>query len=77
MNYGNNLWGIKVTNKARLEREKGLRFGIVVTLKEMYEKNRTREFIDQCIMRKWIVNTINMESRIDVYEQAEEIIEFK
>ena len=77
-NYNNsNLWGLKITNKERLERENGLKFGVVVTLKEMYGKNRIREFIDQCTMRNWIVNRINIENRLDIYAAAEEIIEFE
>ena len=76
--YNNsNLWGLKITNKERLERDKGLKFGIVVTLKEMYGKNRLREFIDQCTMRNWIVNRVSIENRLDVYAAAEEIIEFE
>lgn len=40
----------------------------------MNEKNRIKEFIDQCTMRNWIVNRINIENRLDVYAMAEEII---
>jgi len=72
-----NLWGLKITNKERFERDRGLKFGVVVTLKEMYGKNRVREFVDQCTMRNWIVNRINIENRLDVYAAAEEIIEFE
>ena len=76
--YNNsNLWGLKITNKERFERDRGLKFGVVVTLKEMYGKNRVREFIDQCTMRNWIVNRINIDNRLDVYAAAEEIIEFE
>lgn len=73
---GTNLWGIKITNKERLERDRGLKFGVVVTLKEMEGKNRFREFIDQCQMRGWIVNRINIENRLVVHAEAEEIIKF-
>lgn len=73
--YNNsNLWGQKITNKERFERDRGLKIGTVVTLKEMNEKNRIKEFIDQCTMRNWIVNRINIENRLDVYAMAEEII---
>ena len=76
--YNNsNLWGIKLTNKERLDKNDGLKFGIVITLKEMYGKNRMREFIDLCTMRNWIVNRINIDNRLEIYNNAEEIIEFK
>lgn len=73
---GTNLWGLKITNKERLERDRGLKFGVVVTLKEMEGKNRIREFIDQCQMRGWIVNHINIENRLNIHAEAEEIIKF-
>lgn len=72
-----NLWGLKITNKERLERDRGLRFGVVITLKEMNGKNRTREFIDQCTMRNWIINRVNIENRLDVYAQAEETVKYE
>lgn len=76
--YNNsNLWGIKLTNKERLDKNDGLKFGIVITLKEMYGKNRIREFIDLCTMRNWIVNKINIDNRLEIYNTAEEIIEFE
>ena len=74
---GTNLWGIKITNKERLERDRGLKFGVVVTLKEMEGKNRLREFVDQCQMRGWIVNRINIENRLVIHAEAEEIIKFE
>lgn len=75
--YSTNLWGLRITNKERLERDKGLKFGVVITLKEMYGKNRTTEFIDQCTIRNWIVNRINIENRLEVYVTAEENIKFE
>lgn len=78
ISYNNsNLWGIKLTNKERLDKNYSLKFGIVITLKEMYGRNRTREFIDLCTMRNWIVNRINIDSRLKIYNTAEEIIEFE
>ncbi len=75
--FNSNLWGIKLTNKERLERDRGLKFGVVITLKEMFGKNRMQEFIDQCTMRNWIVNRVNIENRLDIYASAEEIIKFE
>lgn len=72
-----NLWGVKITNKERLEQDRGIKFGVVITLKEMDGKNRLREFVDMCTMRNWIVNRINIDNRLDVYAKAEEIIEFE
>lgn len=71
-----NLWGLEIKNKSRLARNLGIKFGIVVTLKEMNGKNRNREFIDQCNINKWIVNRINIENMLDVNAIANQEIEF-
>ena len=35
------------------------------------------EFISQCALKGWLVNRINVENRLDVYNIAEEEIEFE
>ena len=72
----NNLWGIKITNKSRSSREKGQKFGLVVTLSEMSNKNRIDEFIEQCILRGWIVNNISVDNMLVINAKQEELIEF-
>lgn len=74
----NGLWGISIKTKERLNSKdgNGLRFGLVVTLKEINGVNRIQEFIQACLFRGWLVNTINIENRIDIYNAAEEEIEF-
>lgn len=54
-----------------------MRFSVVVTLKEMYGKNRLEEFIYQCSFEEgWIVKRINMEVLNEVYAAADVDIEF-
>lgn len=43
----------------------------------MNGKNRYGDFIKLCQARGWIVNEIDVENRMEVYEQAEEDIEWK
>ncbi len=74
--YGK-YWGLKITNKQRIDKLYGLKFGVLITLKEMFGENRIRKFIDSCMMRGWIVNRINVENRLEVYNIAEETIEFE
>ena len=75
----NGLWGISIKTKERLNSGDGenLQFGLVVTLKEINGVNRIEEFIQQCLFRGWIVNRIDIENRIDIYNLSEETIEFK
>ena len=75
--YGAGMWGLSIKTKERLKEKNGrdLSFGVVVTLKEMYGENRIDDFIKLCMMRGWIVNRINVENQIDIYNKAEEEIE--
>jgi len=49
-------------------------FGVVVTLKEINGKNRIADFIQQCSLRGWLVNRVNVENLVDVHNKAEEDI---
>lgn len=75
--YGAGTWGLSIKTKERLKEKngRGLSFGVVVTLKEMYGENRIDDFIKLCMMRGWIVNRIDIENQIDIYNKAEEEIE--
>ncbi|MEA5020488.1 MAG: S8 family peptidase [Gordonibacter sp.] len=72
------LWGLSLKTKNRLYREDGvdLPFGIVITLKEMNGINRIDEFVQQCLLRGWLVNRIDIEASISIYEKAEEEVRF-
>lgn len=76
--YENGLWGFSIKTKERLNANDGenLKFGIVVTLKEIKGVNRISDFINQCSMRGWLVNRVNVEEMIDIYNVAEEEISF-
>lgn len=77
--YPNGLWGISIKTKERLNGADGtgISFGVVVTLKELNGKNRIEDFIQQCSFRGWLVNRINVENKIDIYNKAEEEIKFE
>lgn len=75
----NDLWGISIRTKERLNASdgNGLRFGLVITLKEINGVNRIQDFIQQCQFRGWIVNQIDVENRIDIYNKATEEVLFE
>ncbi|MDR2976287.1 MAG: S8 family peptidase [Streptococcaceae bacterium] len=77
--YGNKLWGMSIKTKERLQPRdgEGIRFGVVVTLREMNGVNRIEDFIYQCGLNGWLVNRIDVDNRVDIYETAEEIVEFE
>ena len=75
--YESGLWGLKINTKERLKKRKEpLPFGVVVTLKEMNGVNRIDDFIKMCMARGWLVNKLDIENQIDIYEKAEEEIIF-
>lgn len=76
--YANKNWAIEVKTSNRLDPKDGvgLRFGIVITLKEMYGVNRIDEFIRNCNLNGWLVNKIDIMNRIDIHEKVNEEINF-
>lgn len=77
--YDDGLWGVSVKTKNRFDSDdgKGLKFGLVVTLSEMNGVNRIRDFIRLCELRGWLVNRVDVESRVDVYNKAQETIDLE
>ena len=77
--YENGLWGISLKTKERLDESFGenMRFGLVVTLHAIDGVNRIDDFIQRCSFRAWIVNKVNVETQVDIFNAAEQEIEFK
>lgn len=76
--YNKGIWGVSLKTKERLEEKfgVGIKFGIVVTLKEIDGVNRIDDFIKNCSLRGWLVNKIDVDNRVEIYNIAEEDIDF-
>lgn len=76
--YDERLWGIDIISKERLttSMSSDLNFGVVVTLREINGINRIQDFIMACTLRGWIVNEINLENRLTLYNKNQEEIIF-
>lgn len=76
--YDNKNWGMEIKTNNRLDPKDGvgIRFGVVVTLREMNGINRIDDFIKNCTLNGWLVNTIDVESLLDIYKKVNEDIEF-
>lgn len=76
--YVDNLWGVKINRTTREDMPSNIAvpFGLVVTLKEINGINRYDEFIKSCMMRGWLVNRIDVDARVEIYEAAEVEIDF-
>lgn len=77
--YTNKNWGMEVKTNNRLDPKDGvgLRFGVVVTIKEMFGVNRIDEFIKNCNLNGWLVNRIDVKNRIDIHQKINEEIELE
>ncbi len=77
--YKNKNWGMEIKTNNRLDPQDGvgIRFGVVVTLKEINGINRIDEFIKNCNLSGWLVNKVDIKNRIDIHEKVNEEIEFK
>ncbi|HGW2907292.1 S8 family peptidase [Enterococcus faecalis] len=74
----NKNWGmeIKTTNRLDSKDGEGLRFGVVVTLKEINRVNRIDEFIRNCNLNGWIVNELDIQVRQDIHQTLSEEVTF-
>ena len=76
--YDEKLWGMTITSKDRLSTRmrSHLNFGIVITLKELKGMNRIDDFIKACRLRGYIVNSLDVQQRIEVFNATQEEIIF-
>lgn len=77
--YDNPLWGISVTTKNRLNPADGenIKFGLVVTLKELHGVNRIGDFIQMCSFNQWFVEEVDIYNKLDLYNEAEIEVDFE
>lgn len=74
--YKDGMWGVSVKTKERLEKRDGdgIRFGLVVTLKETGGINRINDFIRQAQIRGWLVNKVDVDAQVEIYNKLQEQI---
>ena len=77
--YDNPLWGISVTTKNRLNPTDGdnIKFGLVVTLKELHGVNRIGDFIQMCSFNQWFVEEVDIYNKLALYNESEIEIDFE
>lgn len=76
--YETGMWGVSVKTKERLEKRDGygIKFGLVVTLKEINGINRIHDFIQKARLAGWIVNEVNVDARVTLHEKLQETVQF-
>lgn len=73
LNEDNPQWGLSIRTKERSSsvRKHNLRFGVVVTLREMFGKNRINTFVKNCQALGWTVNSIDIEARMRLHVESD------
>ena len=76
--FSNKNWGMEIKTNNRLDPKDGMgvRFGVVVTLKEMNGITRIDEFIRNWTLNGWLVNEIDVDNKVDLHQKVNEEIEF-
>lgn len=75
---GDGMWGLSIASKERSNHAEmdDLPFGVVITLKHTGGVNRINDFKHACLLRGYIVNEIKIGNQIELYDKAQETIEF-
>lgn len=77
--YQTTLWGLSLKRNERLypSYEEDINFGIIISIKHLRGENKIEDFIQNCQLRGWLVNAIDVDNRIEIYNQSEEEIIFE
>ncbi|QMT98787.1 S8 family peptidase [Mycoplasma tullyi] len=77
--YGKKYWGMEIKTNNRLDHQDGVgvKFGVVVTLKEINKVNRIGEFIRNCSSNEWLVEQIDIKKRVELHQKVNEDIEWE
>lgn len=75
---GSKNWGFSIKKTTRLnDKNETVKFGMVITLKEINGVNRIESFIKQCYVNNWMVIPVSIDQRVDVFNKAEEEVVFE
>lgn len=79
LSFPSGMWGVSLKTKERLNDRagQGIKFGIVITLKEINGINRIDTFIRMCYSNRWTVTPIRISKRIEIFNKAQEDIKFE
>ena len=67
-----NYWGIRIGNIGRPKDANPVKFAIVITLKEMFDKNRIREFELLCRNENIPISIVDIDEQLNFYNKMEE-----
>lgn len=77
--YRNPLWGMMIRKSSRYQKgsHASQRFGVVVTIHNLKGENRIDTFMRQCAALGWIVERVEIENELRIYEHSQVEVEFE
>lgn len=77
--YANPMWGMMIRKSSRYQKgsHDPQRFGVVVTIHNLKGENRIDAFIRQCSAIGWIVERVEIENELKIYEHSQVEVEFE
>ncbi|MBR4508359.1 MAG: S8 family peptidase [Elusimicrobiaceae bacterium] len=76
--YQTGLWGLSLKRTERLDSrfERGINFGVIISLKHIKGENKIEDFIQNCQLKGWLVNNIDVNNQVEIYNKAEQEVVF-
>lgn len=77
--YANPMWGMMIRKSSRYQSgsHEPQRFGVVVTIHNLKGENRIDAFIRQCSAIGWIVERVEIDNELRIYEHSQVEVEFE
>lgn len=76
--YQTGLWGLSLKRTERLDSkfEHGINFGVIISLKHIKGENKIEDFIQNCQLKGWLVNNVDVNNQVEIYNKAEQEVIF-
>ena len=77
--YANPMWGMMIRKSSRYQKgsHDSQRFGVVVTIHNLKGENRIDSFMRQCSAIGWIVERVEIDNELKIYEHSQVEVEFE
>ena len=77
--YDNPLWGLMIRKSSRYQSgsHEPQRFGVVATIHNLKGENRFDTFVRQCSAQGWMVERVQIDNELKIYETSQVEVEFE
>lgn len=77
--YANPMWGMMIRKSSRYQKgsHDPQRFGVVVNIHNLKGENRIDTFMRQCSAIGWMVERVEIDNELKIYEHSQVEVEFE